>query len=492
MPPKGPLQVGDLLAGRYLLLEAVATDGPAVLWRANDEVLARTVAVKVVDTPTKSAREQAQPFLDAAVRSGKVNHPGLARVYDAAIETRPGRGHDVAYVIREWVDGQPLDEHLAEVGVLAGPDAADVLRQAADALTAAHAAGVAHGRVHPRNVLVTDGGRVRLTDATLACALHGIALQDPPSGNDVRADTRDLAAVLYALVTARWPAAATAQPAGSLSPAPAAEGHPLSPRQLRAGVPRALDQVVTRALAPAPVHASAPLTTPAALADAVDASVTEAREARLEQETTRTPTRLRRALPALTAVAFIAAVGVTGWLVGLDVGKLPPREGGIDAIVSTTETPSPGATAAVALDLSKVVVRDFDPAGDRQENADKVRNAVDGFADTTWPTSRYKSATFGGLKSGVGLLLDLGKVTDLRTVQIGFSATGAQVELRVADTAPTDADTMRTVAAARDGKQVVTLRPATATRGRYLLVWVTGLPKDGDGYRVGISELRIT
>ena len=62
----GPLQVGDLLAGRYELLEAVASTGPAVLWHAHDEVLARAVAVKVIATPDKEARDAAQPFLDAA------------------------------------------------------------------------------------------------------------------------------------------------------------------------------------------------------------------------------------------------------------------------------------------------------------------------------------------------------------------------------------------------------------------------------------------
>ncbi|MGB8652342.1 MAG: protein kinase, partial [Mycobacteriales bacterium] len=222
----GPLQVGDQLAERYLLLEAVATDGPTVLWRASDEVLARPVRVRVLHTPTKTAREGAAPFLEAAVRTGAVNHPGLARVYDAALETRPGRGNDVAYVISEWVDGEPLDVHLAEVGALAGPDAADVLRQAADALTAAHKGGLLHGRVHPGNVLVTASGRVRLTDTAVAAALHG--QEEPPHREGVAADTRDLAAVLYALLTTRWPAAATPAPRGRLAPAPVADGHPLT------------------------------------------------------------------------------------------------------------------------------------------------------------------------------------------------------------------------------------------------------------------------
>ena len=61
-------------------------------------------------------------------------------MYDAALEARPGRGNDVAYVISEWVDGEPLDAHLARVGALSPLDAADVLRQVADALTAAQPA----------------------------------------------------------------------------------------------------------------------------------------------------------------------------------------------------------------------------------------------------------------------------------------------------------------------------------------------------------------
>ena len=399
--PPGPLQVGDLLAGRYLLLAVVAADGPAVLWRANDEVLARHVAIRVLATPNKAAREAAQPFLDAAVRTGAVNHTGLVRVYDATLEARPGRGNDVAYVISEWVDGEPLDEHLEQVGALAAPDAADVLRQAADALGAAHAAGLIHGRIHPRNLLVTPSGRVRLTDAAVGAAMHGTPIPGLASRDDVRSDTRDLAAVLYALVTARWPATATDQPGGGLHPAPLTEGHPMHPRQLRAGVPRALDTVILRGLTPSLVPTQGPLATPAALADATDAAVAEARQARVDETAPPPPpSRLRRALPWVAALTVVTAVGITGWLLGLAVGQLDRRPNGVDAIVSTTEAPTPGVILAKPLDLSKVVVRDFDPGGDKQENADQVRNAVDGFPDTAWSTSRYKTADFGGLKGG--------------------------------------------------------------------------------------------
>jgi hypothetical protein len=494
-PSAGSLKVGDLLCDRYQLLAKVASDGPAELWRAQDDVLARQVAVKVIPTPSKAARDAAQPFLDAAIRTGAVNHPGLVRVYDAALEVRPGRGQDIAYVISEWVDGEALDTHLNRVGPLAAPDAADVLRQAADALSAAHTGGLLHGRLHSRNVLITPSGRVRLTDAAVAAATRGFPVAEPPMPAGIARDTRDLTAVLYALTTGRWPAGASDQPAGGLSTAPLTDGHPLSPRQLRAGVPRALDSVIMRGLEPER-HLTVPqLTRPSALADATDTSVAEAREARIESAVVKPPSRLRRSLPWLAALVFLLAVGTGGWLLGLAVGDLPRRANGVDALVTTTSAPKPGASVApvgTVLDLTRVMIRDFDPLGDKQENPDQVRNAVDGDPTTTWETSLYRSASFGGLKPGVGLVLDLGREVDLHTVTVGFSAPGAHLELQVAALPPVGVADVRTVAAANDGALVTTLTPAAGTRSRYVVLWITQLPQDGTGYRVGISEVRIT
>lgn len=494
--PPGPLQVGDLLAGRYLLLDVVAADGPAVLWRASDEVLARAVAVKVLHAPTKKSKDEAQPFLEAAVRTCSVNHAGLARVYDATLEQRPGRGNDVAYVISEWVEGDSLDEHLAQTGALAPLDAVDVLRQAADALAAAHSGGLLHGRLHPRNVLITPTGRVRITDAAVAAALHGHPVEAAANREGVREDTRDLAAVLYALVTARWPEI-TELPGGLLPAAPVQDDQVLSARQVRAGVPRALDNVVARGLTPGRLITQPPLVTPAALADAADTSVIEARTAaRVAPALPSGPSWLHRWWPTLASAALVLTVGLIGWNLGLSVGDLHRPAGAVDAIISPTSGASGGAKPAPALDLSKVAVRDFDPEGDRQENPDQVRNAVDGFPNTAWSTSRYKSERFGGIKSGVGLLVDLGAVRPVHSVGVGFTAAGAKVELRVSDTPPTAArnaaDGFRLVAASLDGKLVATLQPAAGLQARYLLIWITSLPKEGDGYRVGISELRIT
>ncbi len=490
----GPLQVGDLLAGRYLLLDPVASDGPAVLWRAQDQVLAREVAVRVLPTPTKSSKADAEPFLRAAARAAKVSHPGLVRVYDAGAERRPGRQDDVTYLIREWVEGEPLDEHLERVGPLSPPDAADVIRQVADALTAAHEAGLGHGCLHPRNVLVTASGRVRVTDAAVAAAVRGGPVLETLDADAVAADTRDAGALLYALLTTRWPGGATPQPRDSLVPTPLAGGHAAAPHQVRAGVPRMLDNVVTRAINPQLLPTLPPLRTPAALADAVDNAVATLRRERVAETRPREPGILRRHALLLTVVAVVAAFAVTGWYLGLAIGELPRRAGAVDALTLTPSAgPSSGASpAAVPVELSRVTASDFDPQGDGQENPDQVPNAIDADASTAWTTDLYNTSTFGGLKSGVGLLLDLGRVRPVHRVQVGFTAPGAHVELLVSDTKPRSDTDARPVATAAGSAQVAVLSPPSGTAARYLLVWITKLPRNGARYQVGIAALQVT
>jgi len=483
--PAPPLAEQDMLARRYRLLAPLAAGGPAVLWRAADEVLARDVAVKVLD-----ARAVRSPFLDAAVRAGALAHPGLAKTYDAAVEERDQAG--TAYVINEWVDGQALADVLRE-GPLDPVEAVGLLRQAADALTSAHHRGVPHGRVHPGNVLVTASGRLRLTDTCVAAAVHGAPV-GAATPQAVRADTRDLAAVLYALLTASWPSGATPQPAGGLPTARERDAHAYSPRQVRAAVPRSLDLVVSRGLDPSRHPGTAVLATPAALALAAEQAAEQVREARVADAQPRPPSRLRRFAPWLAALAALLAVGTGGWLLGLAVGEVPRRANGVEPVLTTTAPSAPAgspATAPPPIDLTRLSVRDFDPPpGDGQESPDKVHNAVDLDPSTAWVTDRYNTSHFGGLKTGVGLLVDLGASTAVTSVQVQLTATGAAVELRAADTPAATADGYRVVAQNADTGPVATLTPAAGERARYWLVWLTALPGQDSGYREGISELR--
>ena len=144
-------------------------------------------------------------------------------------------------------------------------------------------------------------------------------------------------------------------------------------------------------------------------------------------------------------------------------------------------------------------VRDFDPPpGDGGENGDLARLAVDGKATTSWRTLSYRTAEFGNLKPGVGLILDLGRPMTVRQVALRLVGEGATLQIRAASPSVTEAppDTASYfVAAARENTNPgETLRFAFATKTRYLLVWIVRLPKDtaATGYRGGISEIKVS
>ena len=483
--PRRLLEPGDVLAGRYVLERELPApgDSPAVAWRAVDDVLARPVTVKALP----SSHPAAAALLQAAAAAGTPASRAAARVYDAATEPRHRRP-SLAYVISEWVDGDPLPQVL-EQGPLPAGQALDLAVQGAQALVALHGGGVVHGRIHPGNVLVDRDGRLRLTDTALAAAVHGTDTGLPAGPGERARDVRDLLAVLYAAATARWPDAVTEQPARGVPPAPRSEAGLPGPRQVRGGVPRALDDVVVRGLHPGP--RDTPLLTAAALLEALrDATDAVGREERAAPVGPRRPGRLRTAAPLLAAAALLAAVGAVSFSLGLEIGAVPPLDEGL------AEQPAPSAVTGAApgspVDLSGVVVRDFDPYGrPAEENRDQVVNAYDGAGSTAWPTDLYRTERFGGLKPGVGLLLDLRRPTTLSEVAVDLSAPGARLEVRAGDALGRD-ETSLPVVATDDGRRgVVRFAVPAGTRARYWLVWITQLPPDAGAFRAGIDELRL-
>lgn len=305
------LAARTLLAGRYRLERLLGDLGPAHCWRARDEVLARPVGVRVLESPTRAA---AKAFLDAAGLAGRVSHPGLVNTFDAAREDLEGIG-SVCYDVVEWVDGPTLADLLAE-GPLAPRRATTVARALAEALVGLHRARVRHGAVHPGAVVLGTAGPVKVTGAVVAAVLAGPGLDD----------TVGLAATLYAALTGRWPfGTAYGLPAAPLTD----RGVVCAPRQVRAGVSRELDSVVIRALDPSRLPTLAPITDPRAFADALADLPCEP----LDPEAAPVPQpRARRQLPRwarrLIAVGVLALIGILGYALGLAVAHVPTTRAG--------------------------------------------------------------------------------------------------------------------------------------------------------------------
>jgi serine/threonine protein kinase len=158
-----------LLRDRYQLIELLANGGMGQVWRARDVALERPVAVKVLLTE-HADRAAVTRFQREARLSAGLTHPNIATVHDFGYaRPAPGwSGERVAFLVMELVDGEPLSAVLRREGRLAPDRTLHIVRQTADGLAAAHAAGVVHRDVKPGNLLIASGTTVKIADFGIA------------------------------------------------------------------------------------------------------------------------------------------------------------------------------------------------------------------------------------------------------------------------------------------------------------------------------------
>jgi serine/threonine-protein kinase len=157
-----------LLAGRYRLTGRIAAGGMGEVWRGEDELLNRAVAVKLLPTGRAGDESFLARFRAEARYAASLSHPGIARVYDYGESSEFGG----AYLIMELVDGEPLSAILTRAGRLSPEDTLDIVGQSARALDAAHQAGIVHRDIKPGNLLVATGGTTKITDFGIATAVR--------------------------------------------------------------------------------------------------------------------------------------------------------------------------------------------------------------------------------------------------------------------------------------------------------------------------------
>lgn len=231
VPPGGQpvtdrIPEGTILGGRYRVEDVLGVGGMAVVYRAEDQLLKRPVAVKVMADWLRSDESYARRFTEEAQSAARLNHPNVVTVYDS--EQEDAR----RYIVMEFVDGRSLKEYLDEVAILDEADAVDVAIQVADALEYGHQHGVIHCDVKPGNILVDRRGRAKIVDFGIARAatqtwamattVLGTAAYMAPENvegtrPDARSDVYSLGLVLYEMLAGRLPfegesvAAVTAQ-----------------------------------------------------------------------------------------------------------------------------------------------------------------------------------------------------------------------------------------------------------------------------------------
>jgi serine/threonine protein kinase len=153
-----------VIAGRYSLEREIGRGGTGVVWLGQDEVLGRPVALKRIGLlPGADQTDLARAEREARL-SARLNHPHVVAVFDVVVEAESG----AHWLVMEYVDGLTLGQLVSRQGPLSPDEAAPLMWQAADALVAAHAAGIVHRDVKPSNILVERARQVKLTDFGIA------------------------------------------------------------------------------------------------------------------------------------------------------------------------------------------------------------------------------------------------------------------------------------------------------------------------------------
>jgi serine/threonine-protein kinase len=163
-------EAGQIYGNRYRLVDRIAIGGMGEVWRAHDEVILRDVAIKILKPEFMGDPGFLERFRVEARHAARVDHVGIADVYDY------GEGSGSAYLVMELVSGDSLARIIEKRIRLTSVEVLSIMEQTARALHAAHEDGLVHRDVKPGNLLITPGGKVKITDFGIARVADQVAL----------------------------------------------------------------------------------------------------------------------------------------------------------------------------------------------------------------------------------------------------------------------------------------------------------------------------
>jgi eukaryotic-like serine/threonine-protein kinase len=471
---------GEVIAERYEIEELVGTGGMSSVYRARDRLLERLVALKVLHPHYGDDEEYVERFRREARSVAQLSHPHIVTVID--------RGEDDGqqFIVFEYIDGENLKQLLMRTGPLPTRRALELAVEIADALAFAHEHGLIHRDVKPQNVLVSPDGDAKVTDFGIARSLdveHGVTQTgtvlgtsnylspEQASGKQTTqsTDVYSLGVVLYELLTGDVPFpgenfVAVAMKHLNEQPPDLLEQRPDIPLRLAAAVDRALEKNPAHRF-PSMDQFAWELRQCLAELDSPEAERTLITQSPVIRASAPRRVRARRSrTPIYVVLALIAAAAIVAGVLGLGGSKGDKGSSG-----------GSGSGGAVAQNVTLHGVGDYDPQGTGSEHSSSAPLATDGNPSTAWYTEHYASAAFGGLKDGLGLVVNAGRAVKLGKLTVSTSTPGFTAKI-LAGRSPSSGFQMDSASQTVSGTTTFTLSGKTA---QYYVVWITQLPPGG-------------
>jgi serine/threonine protein kinase/Tfp pilus assembly protein PilF len=256
--PKENLQKGNIVAGRYTIIEELGRGGMGVVYQAEDTQLKRTAALKFLPPDRTHIPELHERFMHEAQAAAALNHPNIVTIYEI------NEHQDQTYIAMEYVEGQTLKDRI-DRGPLPLEEAIDIALQIAEGLKKAHQKVIVHRDIKPANIIITDEGVVKILDfgvaklkgttcltqegTTIGTAAYMSSEQASGKEADQRSDIWSLGVILYEMITGRLPFMGEHNQTVIYA---ILNQEPEPVTGLRSGVPMELERIIDKALAKDP------------------------------------------------------------------------------------------------------------------------------------------------------------------------------------------------------------------------------------------------
>ena len=503
--------LGRKLSGRYVLTSLISSESGTQTWLARDLVLSRDVAVNLTNPFQITNSDHVSLFRKEAKLISRLNHPSIVTVLDTTGD------EDLEAIVVELVKEETIFDYVERTGPLSLSVAIQITKRIADALSYAHERGILHGSLNPKRIfLCPDRGpqvsgfgfnKFRnlissdlLPDNENGIDRHSSFYEDTATSN-VHGDIFSLGKILQFMLV------------GSLKVPKRS--------QLSKLINKEIMQSIEKATAAAPTERYS------SVVDFIDD---------LEEESPNTDSNQEiidenQPLKPFDLNTFVSKFLLTGFVFFLVLGVIFAANGNpfssdnnneSSEVVEATVTPIPAASvpsqqpeseepsetvgsSESSSELSESGVspifemvsvlgaNDFDPLGDGVEHPELIDNLLDEDPETIWYSETYANRSMGGLKDGVGLVIELKKPYELQRVAIETANTGWSGEIFVADSPQSALAAWGTSVGSITSSQGNATVDLTGITGGAVLVWFTDLgDKPPPGIRMEISGIEVS